>query len=53
LSRRGRRHHVELTGGKPTRSYLGYPVMIDQTMPTATTDISDTIMIAFGDLGWR
>jgi HK97 family phage major capsid protein len=40
----------ELTGGKPTRSYLGYPVIIDQTLPTATTDISDTMMLAFGDL---
>jgi HK97 family phage major capsid protein len=25
--------------------------MIDQTWPTATTDISDTAMIGFGDLG--
>jgi HK97 family phage major capsid protein len=41
----------EMVGGKPQRSYLGYPVMIDQTMPTATTDISDTVMIAFGDIG--
>jgi len=42
---------MELTAGKPTRSYLGYPVMIDQTWPTVTTDISDTAMIGFGDLG--
>jgi HK97 family phage major capsid protein len=40
----------ELTGGKPTRSYLGYPVVLDQTLPTATTDISDTAMLFFGDL---
>jgi HK97 family phage major capsid protein len=36
--------------GKPMRQYLGYPVVIDQTMPTALTDISDTVMIAFGDI---
>lgn len=41
---------MDLTGAKPQRSYLGYPVVIDQTMPTATTDISDTAMILFGDL---
>lgn len=41
---------ADLTGGKPTRSYLGYPVVIDQTLPTATTDISDTAMLFFGDL---
>lgn len=40
----------ELTGGKPMRQYLGYPVVIDQTLPTATTDISDTAMLFFGDL---
>jgi HK97 family phage major capsid protein len=31
-------------------SYLGYPIVIDQTLPTATTDISDTAMLFFGDL---
>ncbi len=40
----------ELSGGKPQRSYLGYPVVIDQSWPTATSDISDTAMIGFGDL---
>lgn len=40
----------ELTGGKPTRSYLGYPVVIDQTLPTVTTDLSDVAMLFFGDL---
>jgi HK97 family phage major capsid protein len=40
----------ELTGGKPTKAYLGYPVEIDQTLPMATTDISDTAMLFFGDL---
>jgi predicted phage gp36 major capsid-like protein len=49
---RGRwRHHMgELTGGKPSRSYLGYPVVIDQTLPTALTDLSDVAMLFFGDL---
>lgn len=40
----------DLTGGKPARSYLGYPVVIDQSLPTATSDISDTAMLFFGDL---
>lgn len=40
----------ELTGGKPTRSYLGYPVVIDQTLPTSTGDLSDVAMLFFGDL---
>jgi HK97 family phage major capsid protein len=31
-------------------SYLGYPIVIDQTLPTATTDISDTAAMFFGDL---
>lgn len=34
----------------PTRySYAGFPITIAQKMPTATTDISDTAMILFGD----
>jgi HK97 family phage major capsid protein len=40
----------DLTGGKPTRSYLGYPVMIDQTLPTSLGDLSDVAMLFFGDL---
>lgn len=36
--------------GKPTRSYLGYPVVIDQTLPTTTGDLSDVPMLYFGDL---
>jgi HK97 family phage major capsid protein len=32
-------------------SYLGYPIVIDQTLPSApSTDISDTAMLFFGDL---
>lgn len=40
----------ELTGGKPIRSYLGYPVVIDQSLPTSTGDLSDVAMLFFGDL---
>lgn len=37
--------------GVTRRSYLGYPVEITPAMPVAQTDISDTAMILFGDLG--
>lgn len=37
-------------GGKPKRSYLGYDVEIDQTLPTSTGDLSDVPMLYFGDL---
>lgn len=40
----------ELTGGKIARQYLGYPVVIDQTLPTSTGDLSDLPMFYFGDL---
>lgn len=36
--------------GKPTRAYLGYPIVIDQTLPTTTGDLSDVPMLYFGDL---
>jgi HK97 family phage major capsid protein len=41
---------TELSGGKPNRSYLGYPVVLDQTLPTSTGDLSDLPMLYFGDL---
>lgn len=41
---------TELTAGKPQRSYLGYPVEIDQSLPTVLTDLSDVAMLFFGDL---
>jgi len=41
---------ADLTGGKPNRSYLGYPVEIDQSLPTSTGDLSDVAMLFFGDL---
>ena len=40
----------ELSGGKPRRAYLGYDVVIDQTLPTSTGDLSDLPMLYFGDL---
>lgn len=40
----------ELGKGFPKR-YLGYEFVMDITLPTAQTDISDTPMIGFGDLG--
>lgn len=36
--------------GKPIRAYLGYPVVITQSMPTSTGDLSDVAMILFGDM---
>lgn len=41
---------TDLAGGKPSRSYLGYPVVIDQSLPTSTGDLSDLPMLYFGDL---
>lgn len=41
---------TELTGAKPQRSYLGYPVVIDQSLPTSTGDLSNVAMLFFGDL---
>lgn len=40
----------ELGKGFPKR-YLGYEFVIDITLPTAQSDISDTAMFFFGDLG--
>jgi HK97 family phage major capsid protein len=40
----------ELTGGKPKRSYLGYEVVIDQTLPTILTAQNNVAMLFFGDL---
>lgn len=39
-----------LRNGVPARSYLGYPVEVTPAMPSATTDISDTVMLFFGDM---
>lgn len=32
------------------KSYLGYPVVISQAMPTVTTTLNDLVMILFGDM---
>lgn len=39
-----------LTGGRPRRVYLGYEVVIDQTLPTITTSQTGAAMLFFGDL---
>lgn len=36
--------------GKPIPSYLGYPVVIDQSLPTSTGSLVNLGMIGFGDL---
>lgn len=40
---------AEAAGPTPYR-YQGYPIVISQKMPTATSDISDTVAILFGDM---
>lgn len=37
-------------GGKAVDSYQGYPIVVSQKLPLVATDISDTIMLHFGDL---
>lgn len=41
---------IETLAGKIPFAYLGFPIVIDNTLPTAQTDISDTVMLLFGDL---
>ena len=41
---------IETLAGPVKSSYLGFPIVIDQTLPTSTSDISDTAMLFFGDL---
>ena len=41
---------MDIIAGKAIRSYLGYPVVISQKMPTAITDLSDTAVILFGNM---
>jgi len=36
--------------GKPQQSYLGYPVVISQSMPVVSTSLDNKIMLLFGDL---
>jgi HK97 family phage major capsid protein len=39
-----------LTGPKVRRTYLGYPVVIDQTLPATPISMSGQAMLFFGDL---
>jgi HK97 family phage major capsid protein len=41
---------IQTVAGAVQRSYLGYPIEISQVMPTTTGDLSDVVMILFGDL---
>lgn len=41
---------IVLMGQKPTPSYLGYPLVESQAMPTSTGDLSDVAMFLFGDM---
>ena len=36
--------------GRPASAYLGDEIVISQSMPTVTTDLSDVAMIVYGDL---
>ena len=38
------------TGNVQLRSYSGYPIVISQKMPTSTGDLSDEVMLLFGDM---
>lgn len=39
-----------LSNGKVGRSYLGYPIVVSQVLPTSQGDLSDLPMLYFGDL---
>lgn len=43
-------NNIQTLGGKPQQSYLGYPIVDTQAMPTSTGDLSDLAMFLFGDL---
>lgn len=38
-------------GGEMKKSFLGYEVVIDQSLPAVATDLSDVPMVYFGDIG--
>lgn len=40
---------IQSLNGRIVREYAGFPVELTPSMPVATTDISDTAMILFGD----
>jgi HK97 family phage major capsid protein len=39
-----------IEAGASRRQYLGYEVVVSQKMPTSTGDLSDEVMLLFGDL---
>jgi HK97 family phage major capsid protein len=41
---------VTLAEGVPQRTYMGYPIVISQVLPTSQGDLSDVPMLYFGDL---
>ncbi len=41
---------TEMASGLRVPTYMGWPVEIDQTLPTSTGDLSDTAVAFFGDL---
>lgn len=36
--------------GSPQERFLGYPIVVDQSLPTSTGDLSNAVMLFFGDL---
>lgn len=41
---------IDTMAGSVQPRYLGYPVVVSQSMPTSTGDLSDVAMLLFGDL---
>jgi HK97 family phage major capsid protein len=41
---------ISTLAGPAERRYLGYPIVIDQKMPTSTGDLSNVAMLLFGDM---
>lgn len=41
---------IDNLAGGIRRSFLGYPIVISQSMPTSTGDLSNSVMLMFGDL---
>ncbi len=41
---------IDTVSGAVRASYLGYPIVISQKMPTSTGDLSGKVMLLFGDM---
>ncbi len=41
---------VDTLTGRVTRSFLGYPVVLSQVLPTSTGSLDNKVMLLFGDL---